>query len=163
MKRAILAITGIFLLWQTGGSPAFAGKKDDAWAVCIWEKAPTSAAKWLQMAEVKKAEFLGKDNRYDLLAVRIQGFCNEALTPQGKKYAPSFNTSAVRAALERTRPSEIRPDSPDSKAIRCEMYEDDVLLGKMIGFGDPKGLRPSPPATAIKCQRIQDDGTLIDA
>ena len=163
MKRALLAALCTVVLWQAGGSPAFAGQKDDGWATCIWEKASTSAANWLRMPETKGAEFLGKENKFDLLAARVQGFCNEALTLEGKKYAPSFNASAVRKALERMRPSQIGPDSPESKAIRCEIYEDDVLLGKMLGFGDPKGLKPNPPATAIKCQRIQDDGTLIDA
>lgn len=163
MMRFALTMLLVGASLGLAASPALAGKSDDAWATCIWEQAPTSASNWLTMTPVKSTGPMDKSNRYKLLATRLQGFCQKLLTPSGKKGPPSFDLEGVRSSLQRIRPQAIGPDRATSNAIRCEMFEGDILLGVTIGFGDAQGLKPLPPVTALKCQRIQDDGSLQDA
>ena len=68
-----------------------------------------------------------------------------------------------REALLKIKPDTIAPDVADPKAYRCEVFEDEVLLGVTMGFGDPSSVRPRPPATAVKCKIVQADGSLKDA
>lgn len=162
MIRQGFALIGSLVAGTMLASPAYAGKKDDAWAQCLWSVAPTSASNWLAMQPVK-GDGLESKNPYPLLAVRLQGLCREKMRVPGKDDAPDFKPNAVRAALISSRPTTIGLDVGISDAYRCEIFEENVILGVTVGFGSTSGLRVRPPATSIKCQRVNDDGTLTDA
>lgn len=164
---------------------AFAGKNDDLWAQCIWDKVPTSAANWLSLP-FDKNENASKPSRSTLLSYRLRAACHKQMIPEGKDYPTRFNTKAVRASLERIKPAEIGPDKIDPRAYQCvrfflndtEMknpaaydwafgdfdkgtsimsvyYQFAAEGGGAVGLTKNGGLK--------KCSFISDNGSLIDA
>lgn len=162
MRNSAVVLLFLFCAAFLVAEPARAGKNDDAWAQCLWAEAPKSASNWIAMTPTK-ADALGSKDPYSLLAVRLEGICREKLIPPGKKYAPDFKSKSVRESLMATKPTVVGSDVAVSNAIRCEFFEEDEMLGMTIGYGDPSKLQTRPPVTSLKCQRINDDGTLTDA
>ena len=186
MKKfsVLLAAFGSLLL---GSTPAWAGKKDDAWAKCLWEQVPTTSANWLAMAP-------GGDEKYNIdaetperaIQYRLRAACERLLTPVGKKRAPSLMPKAVKAALLATRPESVGPDRIEPQAFRCDYYfENDAELKTRArfewGFEDPAGrdiwtttdfgfagqgggaVYLTKGAGIKKCFTVKNDGTLADA
>lgn len=182
MKRIMFILAMTFFLL-----PAFAGKKDDAWAQCIWKNVPTTASNWLAIEPpIEKARFDAPESADELLVYRIRAACERELTPAGKKWPPSFNAKKVKIALQSIRPSNIGSDKLEPNAFRCDYYfEDDKELktrarfewgyedtvGRQIwtttdyGFATTKGgaLYLTKGAGIKKCFVVQSDGSLTDA
>lgn len=169
----------------TLSAPALAGKKDDAWAKCLWENASQSAANWLAMAEPKQRYSIDGMSAYELLEFRLRAACHAQLTPPGKRFPPGLNRKAVRASLIATRPTEIVADKAEPGAYQCKRFflnDTDMKTPAAFqwGFGDfDSGVKFSSmsfqfasttgavglPETGglRKCQIIQNDGSLIDS
>ena len=190
MKRIFslmsLFVASIALL----SSPAFAGKKDLAWAACIWEQVPTTASNWLNMApsnkkwdEVQRTTETPPDYAIEW---RLQAACFDILKPVNKKWPPSFYGKDVKAALMMTKPNVIGQDKIDPFGFRCDLYfENDAALknragfdwgvrasaGEVVftttrfGFAGGKGtvVRLTEGAGIRKCFKVQADGSLKDA
>ena len=169
----------------TLSAPAQAGKKDDAWAKCLWENAPQSAANWLAMTEPKDRYSINGMSAYELLEFRLRAACHVQLTPAGKRFPPGLNRKAVRASLIATRPTEIAADKVEPDAYQCTRYflndtEMKTPAAFHWGFGDfDSGVSFSSmsfqfaaaggggvglPETGglRKCLIIQADGSLIE-
>jgi len=166
---------------------ARAGKNDDAWARCIWEQVPRSAANWLRMPVPKSDYGLAAVPPEYVLQFRLQAACLDRLTPPGKSRPASFNAKAVRASLETLQPMAVEPDRIDPKAWRCTLYfENDTEMkspaGYDWGFGEDRSkprffsitflfasrVASSPVGLSRagglrKCQSILADGTFADA
>ncbi len=167
-------------------SPAYAGKNDDAWAKCLWEKVPTSTNNWLGLPLPPKWQSPGAIQPEYALQNRLQAACNNHLIPQGKKSAPSFNAKSVRAALIATKPPVISGDFIDPKAYLCRRFftnDKDMKnpAGFRWGFGDDTSKAQFGSMSLIfaaqgggsvglpetggleQCSWIQADGSLINA
>ncbi len=186
MKKAPVLFTA-FLALLLGSSPALAGKKDDAWAKCLWEQVPTSSANWVAMSP-------GGDEKYNIdaetperaIQYRLRAACERLLTPVGKKRAPSLMPKAVKAALLATKPESVGPDRVEPKAFRCDYsFENDTELKTRArfewGFEDSMGRQIwtttdfgfagggggavylTKDAGIKKCFTVKNDGTLADA
>jgi hypothetical protein len=163
MMRFLYLSVAFLLGVLSADSPAFANKQDDAWAQCIWQEAPTSANKWISMTPVKASAHIDKADRYALLAFRLQGFCRGPMRLANKKGIPTFKPDAVRAALIKTTPGNIGADRSASDALRCDIYVGGELRGTTMSFGDPKGMAALAGTNSLKCQRVTEDGNLVDA
>jgi hypothetical protein len=185
MRLAFIAFAFSAALFSA--TAAQAGKNDDAWARCIWEQVPTSAANWLKMPAPKSDYGLAAVPPEYALQFRLQAACFDRLTPSGKSHPPDFNAKAVRSALATLQPMAVEPDKIDPKAWRCTRYfENDTAMktpaGYDWGYGDDmskarfysityffagtKGGTPvGLPTTGglRKCQFILADGTFKDA
>jgi hypothetical protein len=167
-------------------APALAGKNDDAWAQCIWQQVPTSAANWIAMPAPKSSYGLEDPEPAYVLQFRLRAACQERLTPAGKRYPPGFSAKKVRAALITTRPAQVGADQVEPNAYRCDLYfENDTEMkrkaGSDWGYGNPDdkknfftmryffagasgrtvGLQEG--AGLRRCRIIQSDGTFADA
>lgn len=189
MRRG-LHRAGLALLLAAAGlvpaAPAAAGAKaDQAWAQCIWDNVPTSAANWLKMPAPKQSYGMAEVPPEYVLQFRLQAACYERMIAPGKKGPPRFSAKAVRAALEAQRPASTGPDVADPKAYRCTRYflndtEMKNAAGFDWGFGSDtskaqffsmtflysaKGGYASLPKQGglRKCAFIQSDGTFADA
>jgi hypothetical protein len=151
------------MLFQLGAGTALAGKQDEAWAVCLWKQVPTSTQNWLSLTSPKKPKSMDKEDRFTLLKVRLEAACSKDLTPAGEKSPPSFKVEAIRAALAQIKPESVGPDLISPSVIRCEIFEEDILVASVMGVGNPEDIRLRPPATSKHCQRVRDDGSLVDA
>jgi hypothetical protein len=163
-----------------------AGKTDDAWAACVWEKVPASASNWLKMPVPKRSYGLGEVPPEYVLQFRLQAACYEQMTPAGKERPPSFNAKAVRKSLEKLRLAAVTEDKLDPKAFRCTRYflndtDQKSPAGFDWGFGTDTskaqffsiqyffgaqggGAVGLPGKGGLrKCAFIQSDGTFIDA
>ncbi|MEQ1549681.1 hypothetical protein [Sphingorhabdus sp.] len=182
MKKIILALVILFV-----SAPAFAGKKDDAWAQCLWKNVPTTTANWLvTKPPVEKARFDAPESTEEMLVYRLRAACERELTPAGKKWPPSLNTKKVKIALEASKPADILPDTVEPKAFRCDYYfENDhemktrarfewgyeESVGRQIwtttdyGFAGANGgaVYLTKGAGIKKCFIVQSDGSLADA
>jgi hypothetical protein len=183
MIRFLLALLAAILV---STSPALAGKKDDAWAQCLWEKAPLSAANWLAMPIAERWPGPNGASPAALLEFRLRAACHTQLTPPGKRYPPSLMAKAVRASLERIRPSVVGTNEIDPRAYQCTRYflndtELKTPAAYAWGFGDfDSGTKFSSMSFTFaakggggvglpetgglrKCQVIKSDGSLADA
>ncbi|MEO0461945.1 MAG: hypothetical protein AAF127_02370 [Pseudomonadota bacterium] len=156
----ICLIFGAVIIAGLSAQPAIAGKKDDAWAACLWQMVPTTANKWLNTAPVK-GRFMEADNLDANLQLRLQAACKEALTPEGKDKPPSFKPKKVRAALEAQRPSVVGPDTFEPETFHCVAREGDVVLGMSAGFGKATEIESSNPKVSLDCKTVSSDGTLV--
>jgi hypothetical protein len=180
----LASIAGIVGL--TCSAPAKAGKGDDAWASCLWQKVPTSANNWVLGPETGDRQSLGSIRPEFALMHRLEAACYSALTPVGKDGPPNFKAKKVRAALLSTKPQAIGVDTIDPLAFVCRRYFlNDVGMKNPAGFrwgfgkdtskaqfgsmtyffaaqgGGSVGL---PDVGGLeKCEYIQSDGTLRDA
>jgi hypothetical protein len=182
--RILLLFVTLVMLGQT--APAFAGKNDEAWAKCLWEKVPTSANNWINLQLPPKWQNPGEVKPEFALQNRLQAACTEALIPNGKKSAPSFNNKSVRTALLASKPTTIGRDSVDPKAYLCRRYflndtnlknpaafrwgygadTSKAQLGSMsLVFAAQGGGGVGLPETGglERCSWIQPDGSMIDA
>jgi hypothetical protein len=168
-------------------APAWAGKKDDAWAKCLWEQVPTTSANWLAMSPQSAEKYsTGPETPDKAIVYRLRAACERLLTPPGKKWPPSMYAKNVRVVLAATRPAVIGQDKAAPKAIRCDYYfENDKELktrarfewgvedeaGRTIwtttdfGFAGAGGgaVYLTKGAGIKKCFTVRDDGTLADA
>ena len=181
MKKIILILAMMFV-----SMPVFAGKKDDAWAQCLWKNVPTTTSSWLATKPVgEKARFDAPETADVTIVYRLRAACERELTPAGKKWPPSLNAKKVKIALEVSKPVVIEPDNVEPKAFRCDYYfEDDKELktrarfewgyednvGRQIwtntdyGFAGAKGgaVYLTKGAGIKKCFIVQSDGSLAD-
>ena len=138
-------------------------KKEDAWAACFWKNAPTSSSNWQSLTPQKSSDIGNRNDKFLWLGTRLQSICRKELTPVGKKASIDFNATKVWGALPRLRPEVIGVDIIESDAWRCEVHEEDVLLGISVGFGERPSLRPGQPNLKMMCQKISSSGDLVDA
>ena|GEM_PF-1977572 len=141
-------------------SPAIAGKKDDAWAACLWKNVPTTANNWLASEKMSDG-FLKPENIESNLRLRLQAACSEQLTPSGKKKPPKFKAKQVREALVATKPETIGPDLIEPDTFYCVAREDGVLLGMSSGFGKASEITSSNPNVSLECKTVRADGQLV--
>ena len=182
MKKILLILAIMFI-----STPVFAGKKDDAWAQCLWKNVPTTASNWLaNKPPTEKARFDAPETPDVTLVYRLRAACERELTPAGKKWPPSLNSKNVKIALEATKPAVIGPDNLEPNAFRCDYYfENDTELktrarfewgyednvGRQIwtttdyGFASTKGgaVYLTKGAGIKKCFVVQSDGSLSNA
>jgi hypothetical protein len=186
MNKAFLLVAAISSGVVVAPSPAVAGKSDDAWAGCLWEQVPTSAANWLKLPAPKRDYGLSDVPPEYVLQFRLQAACFDTMTPAGKTRPPSFNAKAVRKSLELIKPAAISEDKSDPKAYRCSRYflndtELKTPAGFDWGFGDDTskaqfmsisyffaaekgGAVGLPDQGGIrKCSYINSDGSFEDA
>ena len=135
MTKLITTLSAAIFALLVAATPAHAGKKDVAWASCLWEQVPTTTNNWLAMPPIKGA--------YDKLPTppdyaiewRLQAACFDILKPANKKWPPSFYGKDVRAALLAIKPASIGPDKVDPTGFRCDLYfENDLELKTRAGF-----------------------------
>jgi len=138
-------------------------KKEEVWAACIWKNAPTSAGNWQSLTPSKSSDIYDRNDKFQWLGIRLQSICRKELTPVGKKTWISFDAEKVWAVLPKFRPQIIGEDTIVSDAWRCEVHEEDLLLGISVGFGERPSLRPGQPNVTSKCQTISSSGDLVDA
>lgn len=186
MNRAgLFAILGLATA-TIAATPAVAGKNDDAWAQCLWEKLPVSTSSWLALPVPKRDYGLGEPEPAFVLQYRLRAACYDRLIPAGKKWPPSFNSGAVRKALIATRPATLPTEEADPLAYRCDLFfENDpemkTVTGTDWGYGasrDGKQLGSIRMFFAAKgggsvgltegggirrCRFIQPDGSYKDA
>jgi hypothetical protein len=171
-------------------SPAYAGKKDTAWAQCLWEQVPTTANNWLSMSSSAGSRI--EDNVTTLtppdIAIewRLKAACHDLLKAPNKTWPPSFYGKNVKAALVALKPTTIGPDKMEPVGFRCDLYfENDTELknragfdwgvktqsGETIysttrfGFAGIKGgvVQLTEGAGIRKCFRVLADGTMTNA
>ncbi|MDJ0642058.1 MAG: hypothetical protein QNJ15_04510 [Erythrobacter sp.] len=121
-------------------TPASAGKKDDAWAACIWETVPASAANWVEMPMPERRQGIGEIKPEFALKYRLQAACFEKLTKEGKKRPHGFNDKKVRKALIAMKPDNPGEDTIEPLAYVCRRYfrndtEFERPAGYRWGFG----------------------------
>lgn len=115
--------------------PAIAGRNDDAWAQCIWDNVPRSAANWLAMPELRRSYGLQEVPPEYVLQFRLQAACHSQLTLAGRSAPPSFNSRAVRRSLARMRPQIISDDRLDPRAYRCtRFFLNDEQMERPAGY-----------------------------
>ena len=186
MSRAWYFAAFGLVVGLTAATPAVAGRNDDAWAQCLWEKVPVSTSNWLALPAPKHDYGLGEPEPAFVLQYRLKAACHSRLIPAGKKWPPSFNTNAVRKALIAIRPAAVPADEADPLAYRCDLFfENDTemkaVTGTDWGYGasqDGKQLGSSRLIFAAKggggvgltegagirrCRTIQSDGSYKDA
>lgn len=182
-----IALMGIAI----SSSPAIAGKKDDAWASCLWETMPQSAANWVDMPD-QRASYREDDvDLYSITQLRLQAACHGKMIPEGKSKPPTFKPKKIRESLRDMRPQSIGDDTVEPKLYRCFLFYDNVAngdgtivppnepLGHHIGFWfngervktsyreplfrstDPEGATLG--ADRIKCNGYSAAGEPIDA
>lgn len=185
MRAAFLGALGVATA-LTAATPAVAGRNDDAWAACLWQKAPVSASNWLAMPAPKRDYGLGEPEPSYVLEMRLRAACHDRMIAAGKTAPPSFGTGAVRRALIATRPDTLPAEEADPQAYRCDLFfendpEMNTLTGTDWGFGasrDGKQLGSIRMFFAAKsggsvgltegggirrCRLIQTDGSYKDA
>lgn len=185
MKYSLLILGGAASL-VIGSTPAIAGKKDDAWAKCLWEHVPTSANNWIGMSLPKSRSAMGDPKPEYALQFRLQAACYEKLTKEGKSRPSRFNAKKVRKALIATKPQEVLEDTLDPKAYRCMRFflndkEMKTPAAYRWGFGEDTsqaqffsvsyfyaaqggGSVGLPESGGLeKCQFINADGTFTNA
>jgi hypothetical protein len=135
MRTLFIYVVAAILPILALAAPAYAGKKDTAWAACLWEQVPTTANNWLAMSPSESGfETLPTPSDY-ALQWRLQAACYDILKPANKKWPPTFNAKSIRAALLAAKPATIRPDSADPTGFRCDLYfENDTELKNRAGF-----------------------------
>ena len=179
----VLVASAFAMIWA---GPARAGKNDDAWAACLWEKVPTSANSMLSLPVPPKWQGPGAITPEYALQHRLHAACYAALTPAGKKNPPSFNMNNVRKSLLATKPAAIAADTIEPRAYVCQRYflndtEMKNPAGYRWGFGEDTSKAQFGSMSLVfaaqggggvglpdvggleKCQFIRSDGSLSDA
>lgn len=191
MKVFHAAIAAGLLVLALGSGAAHAKAGDPAWAKCVWEKAPGSAAKWLTMKTPKWQTPL--DDPASLIGHRLIALCDAAVpNPLKPNRTPSWN--ALMAAVKRAKPkAPAATDAPGgTEVVLCESRTDPdgtntVYLREIVRraggrervsfqlyYGEyqgkpvvlPQDLRMIPqPGTRIarSCRAIGAGGVLSDA
>lgn len=179
MKYLALYISTVaFLL--LGIEPAVAGKNDDAWASCIWEKTPASAANWLALPKAKGRAWselpmfdrnyakgpdatltLNDDMRSDFLALRLEAACVSDVEQNIGK-PPKFKSNAIRKSLDKIRPLEIGEDLVQPETHICLVYKDELVHGMTMGIGNADGVRLNDPVAQLRCFSVADNGEIVE-
>ncbi|HEY0085416.1 MAG TPA: hypothetical protein VGB65_05850 [Allosphingosinicella sp.] len=138
----------------------------DAWAQCLWNATPTAAANWIEMPILDDV-ILSSAHPSSRLAYRLQSTCWHQLG-YGTKIPlradrEAFDEKAVRAALRRTKPARIEADRVDPKAWMCVGFKSGRVVSEYLGGAVNKMPETYAPATELKCQFIQNDGSVVDA
>jgi hypothetical protein len=186
VRRLLVALVATIFAMSAPITPVYAGKKDDAWAKCLWEQVPTTANNWLLMAPAKVDYDKNPTPPEYAIEWRLQAACFDVLKPANKKWPPSFNAKAVRATLAATKPAVVGTDKIDPIGFRCDLFFEDDVEGKSragfdwgvkAGHGDVVFLKmrygfKSVSGGAVqlqegagirKCYRVLTDGTMINA
>jgi hypothetical protein len=177
----------LILIVLCGSSPTLAGKKDDAWAQCLWKNVPTTAANWLAIRSPEVTTRFNAPETPDVnLEYRLRASCESELTPSGKNRAPALNPKKVKSSLQTIRPNTIGADKTEPKAFRCDyFFEDDTQLknrarfewgyedhlGRHIWSRTDFGFAAAKGGTVYlvqgggikKCYTVKADGSLVDA
>lgn len=119
----VLAAAG--LLFATVPASAEAKAGDPAWAKCVWERAPLSAAKWLAMPLPTWQSSFSDGNL--LLGHLLIATCDESgVNPKKPNRSPDWK--ALAAALRSSRPAAL-PSAQPAAAV-------EVLLCESRASGD---------------------------
>jgi hypothetical protein len=141
-------------------NPPAAAPSAEAWAECIWQTVPTSAANWLMMAV--EPEIPLSSSKYKQLRYRLRSACWATFMPKPEKVGllqepEPFNQQLVREALIRTRPQAIGSDRPVKDAVLCQAFDGPKLVAQYFGFHslEPYG------GYRVTCGRIANDGSIV--
>lgn len=181
MRTMMLVALGLGMAAPT---PAHAGKKDNAWAQCLWQRVPTSTAAWLATSPARNLMLVSEPSPAETLEYRLQAACRGVLTPAGKQRPASFNAKAVRRSLEGSRPASLGPDTIEPGAYRCDLhFENDTEMknragtdwgfrqdGKNVSISSVRFMFAGQGNTAVglkdgaglrRCGTIQSDGSIL--
>ena len=132
----------------------------DAWAACIWSKAPQTASNWLE-APLGDPYSQTADDVYANLSIRTRSICGPVL--KGRDFEPEL----VRAALARTRPAMPGKDAAGVVGYLCEYRKEGVVISVMRSSGHPDtpekpgGVSFAKPGGERECREIAEDGSLV--
>ena len=138
----------------------------DAWAQCIWQSVPTSAANWIEMS-VESPVGYQSNSQFHRLKFRLRSACWDELRPEPSSsglIAERFEESLVREALIRTRPAQIVADRLDPQSWVCQASKGDELVAEYFSTSADRRaqLKKSPGhgVTQMNCSYILADGSL---
>jgi hypothetical protein len=182
------ALVVVAALAGTAAAPAAAKTGDKAWAACVWQAAPASAAAWLAMPTPDwQAPFKAPAS---LLGARLFALCGTPAAAELKpNRIPDFRrlASSLKAARPAT-PGEV--DRPEARVELCryqlpgerpftfrydvvrvdgtqrtitlQRYYDQVD-GQPVRLPQDLRIMPKEPIAAPACAPITARGTLADA
>ncbi|HEX8571355.1 MAG TPA: hypothetical protein VF759_01240 [Allosphingosinicella sp.] len=144
MKAKILAAAAAMLLLGPWSPPAAAAPFEaPAWAQCVWQRLPASAANFVALPRLKKGSYYGEESAGFRLLMRLQSACHsERPVPDSGNFDRELHRALQTAVIE-ARPSVVGADPVDHPAFRCEIFfEDDSAMQRVAGvdwgFGEDR-------------------------
>jgi len=161
---------------------AHAGKKDEAWAKCIWENMPTSADNWIALPLPMRSQGISQIKPEVALQYRLRAACAKKLTAEGESRPLRFSSKKVRKSLIASKPEIIGDDKVEPMAFVCSRYFlNDTELKRPAAFhwgygpdtskvqffkmslifsGQRGGVGLPDEGGLKKCERVKNDGAL---
>ena len=190
MRSGTATAIAVALVGAGVASPVAAKVGDRAWATCVWQTAPVSAANWLKMSPPGWQDPF--EGAASLLGLRLSALCGTPaaieLKPNRyynfKQLASALRSSAPKSALGDERGeaitelcrSEIEADGKPFTyrydVVRVDGVVRTTTFQQYYSEADGQSLRlpqdlrilPKPEQKVTStCRRIASNGTLIDA
>ncbi|WP_298673458.1 hypothetical protein [uncultured Sphingomonas sp.] len=183
-------ITGVFAAAMLCTSPAIAKPGDNAWAACVWQTAPASAAKWIAMTPPDY--HVSFESAESLLGLRLSALCGTVAANE-RKGESFYDFKRFASTLKGVRPkTSAGSDQADvvvelcryrlnsdgkvftyrydvvriDAAVRTTTYIQyyDEIEGKPVRLPQSLRIVPKPEQSVEKtCAPISSDGTLTNA
>ncbi|HZF94915.1 MAG TPA: hypothetical protein VEZ20_08585 [Allosphingosinicella sp.] len=128
-------IAGLFFAGMLAAAEPAPAAARQAWARCVWERVPASAANWLRAPRLNSRSRFDETGPHYALQQRLVAACHETLETPGTANLPMQESHLLQRALIAARPAAVgAADTVEPNAHRCDrFFADDPAMARQAG------------------------------